>query len=155
MPKYPADDAFIGNFKDDVERHLRLLTRENWTVELCQQKRPDHLRFFTRDARKLLVSESAIRRLLVKKFYRVHTALDPLLLTRQGLMMDIVTRTIRQRFAKPELNKKHLRRCPECLTVVTMNADICIYKQCDGCNAWFARDAFPVAYKRCGNVMNK
>jgi hypothetical protein len=145
MPRYPDDEMLVREVQQEVARRLRLLTRRDWKVDdVTTEKQDRHVTVLGDQTRTILLSGSSIRRLLVKKFYRAHKKVDPILFSREGLITSAVTKAIQAAFnlraASPGATWKI--RCPECQHECALDAHVCIVKQCLGCTSWFARDAF-------------
>jgi hypothetical protein len=143
MPRFPDDAALVDEVKCEVERRLRLLTRRDWTAEVVTRKQGRHIAVCADRPHTILLSESSIRRLGAKKFYRAHKKMDPLLLTKEGLITDAVTKAIQGAFnlRKAGPGETWELRCPDCHGPCVVSAHRCILKQCMQCGSWFARDA--------------
>jgi len=143
MPKFPEDPAFVTAVCREIEDSLLSLTCEEWTVLPCPLLRIAHVAPPDPSERTVLVSEVAIRRLLVRKFYRP-LQVKPLLLTRRGLVSDVTMKVIQRSFNKPpkELRRDRSYQCPLCGGQFTMSKDTFVIKQCPTCERWLARGAY-------------
>jgi len=152
MPRFPSDPQFVADVAQDIGDRLAILCRATWRVELMWDKQNSHVRVpegqdAQTEKKTVHVSESAIRRLLVTRFYRKHTAVDPLLLSREGFIMDVVVKAIQYGFnTNISAQKTDITRatviCPECSSQCVLDEKKCILKQCDNCLMWFAKGAF-------------
>jgi hypothetical protein len=116
MPKFPGNPEFVSSVQEEIERRLYSLCLVPWEVVLVTHKQNAHVVINEQRRHTVFISESAIRRLLAKKFYRKHVKLDPLLLTREGLITDVVTKAIQLGFNRRAPPSAGLWRlfCPCC-----------------------------------------
>ena len=143
MPKFPENPEFVASVQEQIKHRLEALSLVPWQVVLVTHKQDTHVVISEERPQTAFVSESCIRRLLAKKFYRKHIKLDPLLLTREGLITDVVTKAIQLGFntRAPPPSGLWTLYCPSCGEVCPVNGKKCIVKQCGSCCRWFARDA--------------
>jgi hypothetical protein len=142
MPKFPDNPDFVASVQQEIVKRLKLLCLVPWQVILVTRKQDTHVGISEESRHTAFVSESAVRRVLAKKFYRKHVKLDPLLLTREGLITDVVTKAIQLGFNRrsPPAGIWQLY-CPCCGEPCPVDGKRCILKQCGACCRWFARDA--------------
>ena len=150
MPRYPVDPDFVEGIRHDVITRLETLTLRRWKVTVCPDLRNSHIRFPDDSSEEesslhIIVSESAIRRLLVRNFYR-DMKTDRILLSRDGFISDVSIKAIQRRFNRVhdslEPDSRALFRCPICSEDFLMVGRRWIVKQCPGCERWLAKGAY-------------
>lgn len=145
MPKFPEDPAFVAQICEDIAQRLQALTCLDWKVTPCPLPHGTHVVPPAPGERTVLVSEVAIRRLLVRKFYRP-LCIDRILLSRSGLVSDVAIKVIQSSVNSPvdgdTPSTEKMYQCPRCEAQFAMSGTKWIIKQCPICDQWLARGAY-------------
>ena len=131
MPALPHSPTFVREVIDDVGLRLERVTGSEWTVNVRLRMR-NHLMKIDESSRTVLISETAIRRLLPHRSYRKRTTVDPLLMTREGLISTVLHEVIKRYDSLPP-DSVHHWLCGRCTKSFSLPGNDWVFRTCEQC----------------------